>query len=121
VRTRKVKRSSQSLWLLWAHTPDGAVWLSKRPTPGVWAGLHCLPLFDSEDALLAAVPRALRKLLAPQPAFIHVLTHKDLHLHAWQLALPGPSLAWGDGRWVDAQDWPKLGLPAPIRKMLGSP
>jgi hypothetical protein len=34
--------------------------------------------------------------------------------------LPDTSLAWGEGRWVAAQDWPNLGLPAPIRKMLGS-
>jgi A/G-specific adenine glycosylase len=120
VRTRKLKRSSQSLWLLWAHTPNGAVWLSKRPTPGVWAGLHCFPLFDSEDALLAAVPEPLRKVLEPQPAFVHVLTHKDLHLHPRQLLLPDTSLAWGEGRWVAAHDWSNLGLPAPIRKMLGS-
>ncbi|MFM2252913.1 MAG: hypothetical protein RJB68_1250, partial [Pseudomonadota bacterium] len=30
VRTRKLKRSSQSLWLLWLRRADGAVWLSKR-------------------------------------------------------------------------------------------
>ena len=28
VRTRKLKRSSQSLWLLWLQRADGAVWLA---------------------------------------------------------------------------------------------
>lgn len=118
VRTRKLKRSSQSIWLLWAQTESGAVWLDKRPTPGVWAGLHCMPLFDSEDALKSRVPAQWRNLLQPQPVFMHVLTHKDLHLHPWRLSLPHGAPSFDEGRWVDAQAWPPLGLPAPIRKLL---
>lgn len=118
VRTRKLKRSSQSIWLLWAQSADGAVWLGKRPTPGVWAGLHCLPLFDSEDALRAAVPAQWLQQLRPDAVFTHVLTHKDLHLHPWQLALPDQAVEWEEGRWVGAQEWPGVGLPAPIRKLL---
>ena len=60
VRTRKLKRSTQSLWLLWVRNAQGAVYLSRRPVPGVWAGLYCLPLFDSEEAMQAAVPAAWR-------------------------------------------------------------
>ena len=44
VKTRKLKRSAESLWLLHACDENGAVWLQKRPTPGVWAGLYCLPV-----------------------------------------------------------------------------
>lgn len=118
VRTRKLKRSSQSLWLLWAHTPDGAVLLDQRPTPGVWAGLYCLPLFDSEDALRSALPVVQQKQLCFEPAFVHVLTHKDLHLHVAQLALSAAGLELGQARWVPEADWPAMGLPAPIRKLL---
>jgi A/G-specific adenine glycosylase len=118
VRTRKLKRSAQSIWLLWAQTPDGAVWLTKRPTPGVWAGLHCLPLFDCEDAMRAAVPAQWQTQLEHDAVFTHVLTHKDLHLHPWRLSLPDDSLSWPEGRWMDAHEWPGLGLPAPIRKLL---
>jgi A/G-specific adenine glycosylase len=120
VRTRTLKRSSQSIWLLWAQTDEGAVWLSKRPIPGVWAGLHCLPLYDGEAELLLQVPRGLRKHLQPVPAFTHVLTHKDLHLHPWRLVLPAQALKnvqWDDGQWVAHEAWPALGLPAPIRKL----
>lgn len=118
VRTRKLKRSSQSIWLLWAQTAQGDVWLVQRPTPGVWAGLHCLALFDSEDALRDAVPMPWRAQLTVDTVFTHVLTHKDLHLHPWRLTLPDTSLVWEQGRWVSAKDWPALGLPAPIRKLL---
>ena len=118
VRSRKQKRGSQSLWLLWAQTAKGAVYLAKRPTPGVWAGLYCLPLFDSELALHQALPQTLQAQLAALPVVAHALTHKDLYLHTWRLCLPSPSLDWGDGRWVAASEWPELGVPAPIRKML---
>ena len=118
VRTRTLKRSSQSIWLLWARCDDGAVWLDKRPTPGVWAGLHCLPLFDSEESLKDAVPQPLQASLRVLPVFTHVLTHKDLYLHTWRLDVADRSVVWDAGRWIDAGAWPQVGLPAPIRKLL---
>ncbi len=117
VRSRKIKRSSQAIWMLWAHTRSGEIWLARRPTPGVWAGLHCLPLFDSEQALRLALPPDALKLLQCEPAFVHVLTHKDLHLHACRVLVTSTT-SLGDGRWVSAGEWPGLGLPAPIRKLL---
>ncbi len=124
VKTRKLKRSSQSIWLLWAQTPGGAVWLGKRPTPGVWAGLYCLPLFDSFEALAQAVPEKCRAKMEDAPAFMHVLTHKDLHLHPVRVTLPQAALGGGslsEGAWFEAVNWPALGLPAPIRKLLQNP
>ncbi len=119
VRTRKLKRSSQSLWLLWAQDASGAVWLQRRPAPGVWAGLYCLPVFDSEAALHEALPTTARSKLQTLESFVHVLTHKDLHLHPMLVRLRAsrrlPSL---DGGWFGNTDWPTLGLPAPVRKLL---
>jgi A/G-specific adenine glycosylase len=124
VRSRKLKRSSESLWLLMARTASGDVWLSRRPAPGVWAGLHCLPLFASAQALEEAVPCACRPTLVWEAAFLHVLTHKDLHLHVVRLEGLDDSVGWDYGQcgqWVAATDWPRLGLPAPIRKLLTAP
>jgi A/G-specific adenine glycosylase len=118
VKTRKLKRSAQSLWLLWARSEDGQVWLSQRPTPGVWAGLYCLPLFDSPDELAAALPEPQRSSLQPGAVLRHVLTHKDLYLHPVQLQLPQALPLGLAGGWVAAARWPALGLPAPIRKWL---
>ncbi|MFM6989894.1 MAG: A/G-specific adenine glycosylase [Rhodoferax sp.] len=119
VRSRKLKRSSQSLWLLWAQSEDGAVWLAPRPTPGVWAGLQCFPLFDSEMEMRASLTHSQQKTLQADPVFVHVLTHKDLHLHPWRLALDRDAeLGNVPGRWVSAAHWPSLGLPAPVRKLL---
>ena len=119
VRTRKLKRSSQSLWLVWAQDADGAVWLQRRPAPGVWAGLYCLPVFNSETQLRDALPALAHKNLQPMATFIHVLTHKDLHIHPFYVRLAvGRRLNSIEGRWVAALDWPTLGLPAPVRKLL---
>jgi A/G-specific adenine glycosylase len=75
-------------------------------------------LFDSEEALHGVVPAQWHQHLRADAVFTHVLTHKDLHLHPWQLTLPDQALDWDEGRWVSACEWPALGLPAPIRKLL---
>jgi A/G-specific adenine glycosylase len=90
-------------------------------------------VFDSFEALQAAVPASHRNQLVDGPVFKHVLTHKDLHLHPVRLVLPKPvsftatsSVAGVDAAsasaegaaWVGAADWPALGLPAPVRKLL---
>jgi len=121
VKTRKLKRSAESIWLLWATSEDDAVWLNKRPTPGVWAGLYCFPLFESREALEAMVPASDRAALQDAPAFTHVLTHKDLYLHPVQVRLPASALDALEGAWISAQAWQSLGLPAPIRKLLAQP
>ena len=118
VKTRKARRSSQSIWLLWVQTRAGAIWLSKRPTPGVWGGLYCFPLFDGIETLRAAVPARYRATLQEAPAFRHVLTHKDLFLHPVRVQLPASIKLDIDGAWTAADQWPGLGLPAPVRKLL---
>lgn len=118
VKTRRLKRSAQSIWLLWAQTGDGSVWLSKRPTPGVWGGLYCFPLFDQRETLAAAVPGRYRLSLHDGPVFRHVLTHKDLYLHPVRVRLPSSAKVSTQGAWMTADAWPSLGLPAPVRKLL---
>jgi hypothetical protein len=54
---------------------------------------------------------------------VHVLTHKDLHLHPWRLRLlerPSPvdEPVAQQGQWFSAAEWPGLGLPAPVRRLL---
>ncbi|MGH8858095.1 MAG: A/G-specific adenine glycosylase [Polaromonas sp.] len=125
VKTRKLQRSAQALSLLWAQRPDGSVWLEKRPSPGVWGGLYCLPVFEGDDALKAFLPPSLHARLEPLPHFVHVLTHKDLHLSPWiagfragqamPKAMASPACP---GAWFSPAAWPGLGLPAPIRKLL---
>lgn len=119
VKTRKLKRGAQSIWLLCLSTEGRDVWLSQRPTPGVWAGLYCVPLFDDRASLQATLPEPLHHELVDGPVVRHVLTHKDLYLHPVRLSVPQNGLRpTADGDWFTAQRWPSLGLPAPIRKLL---
>jgi A/G-specific adenine glycosylase len=123
VRTRKLKRSADALSLLWVNSPDGAVWLQKRPAKGIWGGLFCFPVFSDDEALKAALPPDLHLELEPLPGFVHVLTHKDLSLSPWRLTLNDrtalPDLLDASiGRWCSAAEWLSLGLPAPVRRLL---
>ena len=118
VKTRKLKRTSVSIWLLLAKTTDGAVWLSLRPTPGVWAGLYSLEPYESLAGLCASLPHMPSAGWHEAPAFCHVLTHKDLHLHPVTVTLPRTSMAGRVGRWFAPRELPSIGLPAPIKKLL---
>jgi A/G-specific adenine glycosylase len=120
VKTRKLKRTAESWWLLLAQTKSGDVLLEQRPDSGVWASLYALPMFASLSELQASVPLQMRQNLQEQGAFKHVLTHKDLHLHPVCLMLPAVRTL-GQGQWLGADVWPDLGVPAPVRKLLTNP
>ncbi|MEJ7931221.1 A/G-specific adenine glycosylase [Ramlibacter sp. AN1015] len=118
-RTRVVRRRAESLWLLHARRADGAVWLHRRPDRGVWAGLYCLPAFASFDDLRQAVTGDTAAL-EEGAAFVHALTHKELHLHPVSLRVAADAQATpaGAGQWWEADRWTSLGLPAPVRRFL---
>ena len=125
VKTRKLKRSAQALSLLWAQKPDGSVWLEKRPATGIWGGLYCLPVFASDEELKSQLPESLDGRFEALPKFVHVLTHKDLHLSPWiagfqaDQAMPETMISEAcPAAWFSPAAWPELGLPAPIRKLL---
>ena len=120
VKSRKLKRSAQSIWMLWAQDSDASLWLARRPTPGVWAGLYCFPLFDDRGSLLATLPTGLVPACQDMAVSKHVLTHKDLYLHPVRVTLGRGCLPDGDGAWFAANRWPQLGLPAPVRKLLAT-
>ncbi len=128
VKTRKLKRSAQALWLLRAERgADGAVWLERRPSSGIWGGLYCLPVYGDEAALLQAVPPGARDAASHGPGFVHVLTHKDLHLKPVVVTLNGNEVPGAKPHevaepaaagWFLPEQWAGLGLPAPVRKLL---
>ncbi len=123
VKTRKPRRAAQTLWLLLASAPDAppasspaAIWLEQRPAQGIWAGLHALPAFDSCPALLAALPADARASITWLPPVTHALTHKTLTLHTARARLPATQALPIPGQW--RADWPTLGLPAPMRRLM---
>ncbi len=118
IKTRKLKRSTQSLWLVWAQRGDGASWLHKRDSSGIWASMYCLPSFESEHAALEALETLGAKNIFWLQAFTHVLTHKDLRLHPVRARVPDGATPGLRGRWVLPREWGQMGLPAPIKALL---
>ena len=119
VKTRKLSRRSEAWWLLVVQRHDGAVWFETRPPKGIWAGLQCVPVFSDRDALWAlASSLSSADQIRDADAFLHVLTHRDLHLHPVVVQGQADSSFMGDGRWLVKDQWSNAGLPAPIRKML---
>ena len=129
VKTRKLKRSSEVLWLLLALNSKGEVWLEKRPASGIWASLYSLPVFASEEMMHGALSTPVQKTSSAAlkdspcevlPAFKHVLTHKDLHCHVLKLTVKKGPPVETQGAWWSAKDWTELGLPQPVRHLLSS-
>ena len=124
VRTRKLKRSAQAWWLLLRQDGEGRLWLERRPPIGIWAGLYCPPVYDSRAALDEALQLHASCDAQDLPAFTHVLTHRDLHLHPVLARDATPQLnahcAEQQSGWFAPAQWPALGLPAPVRKLLAS-
>lgn len=118
VKTRKIRRQSQSWWLLMVRHPKKGVWLQHRPAPGIWAGLYAFPVFASLDELRASVPPKHQARLVEHPPRLHVLTHRDLHLHLCVLEGPCDPPWPGPGAWFKPQDHAGLGLPKPVRDWL---
>lgn len=118
VRTRKLKRSVLSVWLLWMQGRDGTVFLQRRPQAGIWAGLYCFPSFESRLGVEQFMEGRLSGAAEELPAVKHVLTHKDLYLHPVRLRVEKSVMQVQPGQWFAPQEWPDLGLPAPIRQML---
>ena len=117
-KAEKRKRGVESIWLLLAQERDGNVWLCKRPATGVWGGLYCLAWFESREALVAALPARYGAKLKDEPVVRHALTHKDLHLHPVSVRLRRFEKIASPGAWVGADQWHRLGLPAPVRSLL---
>ena len=121
VRTRKISRRSESWQLLVLQNPVGQVWLQRRPDAGIWAGLHCVPVFHD----VASVEHSIQAQVGAQgvqtcelPSFVHVLTHRDLHLHPVLVTGVGFGQPTEEGEWLGREQWDAVGMPAPIRKLL---
>lgn len=122
VKTRTLKRRHESWWLLLVRLTVGPerVWLQRRPASGIWAGLYCPPVFESEEAANVGLPTAWQDSLTALDAVSHSLTHRELRLHPLLLELrsvPGAG-ELPDGQWVDAELLGQYGMPAPVKLLL---
>lgn len=121
VRTRTLKRKTETWWLLLLRDDAHRVWLEKRPAKGIWAGLYCPPVFTDENALQDAARRAGAAQTVVLPVLRHVLTHRDLVLHpVMALGANVHGAAVQPGQWVTLETLDQVGLPAPVRALFAT-
>ncbi|HEU4669941.1 MAG TPA: A/G-specific adenine glycosylase [Dyella sp.] len=113
----------QTLMLILRDT-DGRILLERRGPQGVWSGLWSFPEAASpEEAWRIAGQRARlgdARALAP---FTHVFSHYKLNAEPWLFdrVCPVDGVAdSADTRWITPSHGLQLGLPAPVRTLLGS-
>ncbi len=109
--------------MLIVRDSDGRVLLERRPPAGIWAALWSLP--ETADAVSARDVLRERygvraESSAALAAFVHSFSH--YHLRVTPLAVTAtriPRVADDTGRaWYSRDEWPALGLPAPVRRLL---
>jgi A/G-specific adenine glycosylase len=100
------------------------VLLVQRPPSGIWGGLWCLPEFEHRDAaeIYAHNTLASAKLArAPLPDIEHSFTHFDLVITPVVASCRGEArVSDGNALWYDLTRPARVGLPAPIKTLLGN-
>ncbi len=120
---RKTKRiPTRQTFVLYATNKKQEILLELRPEKGIWGGLFSLPEFDTEKSMQAFI-RSLgltKTTLEPLPQIKHTFTHYHLLIDPILLNVqkPIPKTIHPSLQWVNTKDLKKLGLPAPIKKLL---
>jgi A/G-specific adenine glycosylase len=122
------ERPSRSAHVLLIRNEAGELLLERRPPVGIWGGLWSLPMVDGHDdwhshPLIrrsgeSRNPVAARRTVLPVIA--HSFTHFDLSMQPIELRLVRASAIAEspDQRWTTIPAAARLGLPAPIRRLL---
>ena len=120
-RKRAVRRLRHAVMLVARH--DSAVLLVRRPPSGIWGGLWCLPEFgdrDSAEQFANAQLARAKPALAALPDIEHSFTHFDLVITPLEARCQGARRVNESGElWYDLAQPARVGLPAPIKSLLG--
>ncbi len=109
--------------MLLLRNAEGDVLLQKRPPTGVWSGLWSLPEFKDRNSAVKALGdfgATQSKALDP---FTHTFSHFRLDISPLLVDVTEPICAVADApdlEWYGSEQWPVLGLPAPVRRLLES-
>ena len=105
---------------------DSAVLLVQRPASGIWGGLWCLPEFDDRDAAEQFASQSARarqagaRGAARNRTQLHALRPGD-HARSWRAARARAARAAKPAQlWYDLAQPARVGLPAPIKTLLGT-
>ncbi len=115
----------KQIQLLLIENPDGEILLEKRPAQGIWGGLWSLPELDSSLDAQEHTQHHFGDLESHTslPPFRHTFSHYHLDIHAQRLRLKSTLLKImepSEQLWYNPQNPEKLGLAAPVKKLLDS-
>jgi A/G-specific adenine glycosylase len=121
-KRRKAARKLRHAVMLVARY-QSSVLLVQRPSSGIWGGLWCLPEFADRDSAEAYAASDLRARIAKSsmPDIEHSFTHFDLVITPLlarcreEARVREPNTLW-----YDLSDPARVGLPAPIKALLGN-
>lgn len=120
-KPRKALPQKRTLMPILANR-DGAILLYRRPSSGLWGGLWSLPELDDLDALAPlATQHALQLGQARElPGLNHTFSHFQLAIEPWLVPVEGShrEMADADWLWYNLATPPRLGLAAPVKKLL---
>ncbi|HEX6591100.1 MAG TPA: NUDIX domain-containing protein, partial [Moraxellaceae bacterium] len=123
-KAKKALPEKATTLLLLVNDQD-EVLLEQRPAPGIWGGLWSFPETDaSTDAELKAVLRDAWGITRRPPEWLeergHTFSHYHLRMRPVLVRKAAPAqVKEGAQRWCKLHDLPALGLPAPIKQLLG--
>jgi A/G-specific adenine glycosylase len=121
-RKRADRRRKTAVMLVARRASE--VLLVQRPPSGIWGGLWCLPEFEHRDAAEAYAQNTLVSATlarAPLPDIEHSFTHFDLVITPVVARCRGEArVSDGNARWYDLKQPARVGLPAPIKTLLGT-
>ena len=105
-----------------AATPDGDVFLERRPERGIWGGLWCFPEVTSTEDALRYCEEALGRSATSQPLtpLRHTFSHYHLEIRPVLLELEGTPTVVAEGS--ELRSWPpstapEIGLAAPVKTL----
>ncbi|MDF2447492.1 MAG: adenine glycosylase [Moraxellaceae bacterium] len=115
----------KSTTLLVLLNAEGEVLLEQRPSSGIWGGLWSFPeTAAADDATLKLVLKEEWALKRPHPEWLpergHTFSHYHLRMRPVLIRKAAPAQVCDRAqRWCRLDALPALGLPAPIKQMLG--
>ncbi len=101
---------------------EGAILLYRRPSTGLWGGLWSLPELDDIEALQSLADQHQLHLGERRQldGLTHTFSHFQLAIDPWLIEVDGVPgfVAEADWLWYNLATPPRLGLAAPVKKLL---
>ena len=120
-KPRKALPQKRTLMPMLANR-DGAILLYRRPPSGLWGGLWSLPELDDLQALgpLADQHRLRLGQSRELDGLTHSFSHFQLSIEPWLIEVEAAQehVAEADWLWYNLATPPRLGLAAPVKKLL---